>query len=152
MRKIIADCGLKLNQTFEEFDGNTLGETLLTPTKIYVRPVLDAIRKFDIHGICHITGGGFDENIPRILKAGQGFSIDEGTWEILPVFKKLEEWGHVPHREMYNIFNMGIGMIIVADKKDAEGIINTIAGYGEKAQEIGKVTEGANRINIINAN
>ena len=152
VRKIIADCGLKLNQTFEEFDGNTLGETLLTPTKIYVRPVLDAIRKFDIHGICHITGGGFDENIPRILKAGQGFSIDEGTWEILPVFKKLEEWGHVPHREMYNIFNMGIGMIIVADKKDAEGIINTIAGYGEKAQEIGKVTEGANRINIINAN
>ena len=152
VRKIIADCGIKLDQTFQEFNGTTLGQTLLTPTKIYVRPVLDAIRKFDIHGICHITGGGFDENIPRTLKAGQGFSIDEGTWEILPIFTKLEEWGHVPHREMYNIFNMGIGMIIVADKKDAEGIINTIAGYGEKAQIIGKVIEGANRINIINAN
>ncbi len=148
VRKIVADNGLDLNGTYEEFGGKTLGETLLTPTKIYVKPVLDVIHKFDVHGICHITGGGFDENIPRTLKEGQGFSIDEGTWQILPVFKKLEEWGKVPHREMYNIFNMGIGMIIVADKQDADGIISLISTYGEKAQVIGRVIEGENIINM----
>ena len=148
VRKIVADNGLDLNETYEEFGGKTLGETLLTPTKIYVKPVLEVIHKFDVHGICHITGGGFDENIPRTLKEGQGFSIDEGTWQILPVFKKLEEWGKVPHREMYNIFNMGIGMIIVADKQDADGIISLISTYGEKAQVIGRVIEGENIINM----
>ena len=146
VRKIIADKSLNLNDVYSEFQGKTLGEVLLTPTKIYVRPVLDAIRNFDIHGICHITGGGFDENIPRTLKQGQGFSIYEGTWQILPIFAKLEEWGHIPHREMFNIFNMGIGMIIVADKKDSEGIINLISRYGEKAQVVGEVIEGENQI------
>lgn len=148
VRKIVADNGLDLSESYPEFEGKTLGEMLLTPTKIYVKPVLDVIRQYDVHGICHITGGGFDENIPRTLHKGQGFSIDEGTWQILPIFRKLEEWGGVPHREMYNIFNMGIGMIIVADKEDAEGIINLISTYGEKAHVIGRVVEGENIINI----
>ena len=149
VRKIVSDSNLRLDQTFEEFEGRTLGETLLTPTKIYVRPVLDVIRHFEVHGICHITGGGFDENIPRTLKAGQGFAIEEGSWQIPSIFRKLEEWGKVPHREMYNIFNMGIGMIIVADKKDAAGIIDTISQHGEKAQIIGEVIEGQNKINMM---
>ncbi len=149
VRKIVMDNALDLNETFPEFGGKTLGETLLAPTKIYVRPVLEVIRSFDVHGICHITGGGFDENIPRTLKVeeGQGFSIDEETWQLPPIFTMLEKWGNVPHREMYNIFNMGIGMIIVAKESDAEGIINTIANYQEKAQIIGRVIKGQNQIN-----
>ena len=149
VRKIIKDNALDLNHTYEGLLDKTLGEILLTPTKIYVRPVLDVIRHFDVHGICHITGGGFDENIPRTLKKGQGFSIDEGSWQILPIFAKLEEWGKIPHREMYNIFNMGIGMIIVAKSADADGIINIISKYGEKAQVIGQVIEGDNIINLL---
>ena len=149
VRKVVADNALDLNKKYDEFGGRTLGEVLLTPTKIYVKPVLDVLRKVDVHSICHITGGGFDENIPRALKKGQGFSIDEGTWTILPIFKKLEQWGGIPHREMFNIFNMGIGMIIVADAADADNIIGILAEHNQPAQVIGKVIEGENTINTL---
>lgn len=146
VRKIVCDNALDLNQTFDEFGGQTLGEVLLTPTRIYVKPVLDVLRQVDVHSICHITGGGFDENIPRALKSGQAFSIKEGTWTIPPVFGKLEQWGGIPHREMYNIFNMGIGMIIAADAADAEKIIAILSQHGQQAQVIGTVIEGENTI------
>ena len=146
VRKIIADNNLSLNTRFDEFGDKSLGEVLLTPTKIYVRPVLEVIKNTEVHGICHITGGGFDENIPRTLKAGQGFSIEEGTWDILPIFRKLEEWGNIPHREMYNIFNMGIGMIIVADEQQSSQIIKILADNGQPSQVIGRVIEGENEI------
>ncbi len=146
VRKIIADNNLSLNTRFDEFGGESLGEVLLTPTKIYVRPVLEVIKNTEVHGICHITGGGFDENIPRTLKAGQAFSIEEGTWDILPIFRKLEEWGNIPHREMYNIFNMGIGMIIVADEQQSSQIIKILADNGQPSQVIGRVIEGENEI------
>ena len=146
VRKIVSDNALDLNQTFDEFGGQTLGEVLLTPTRIYVKPVLDVLRQVDVHSICHITGGGFDENIPRALKSGQAFSIKEGTWTIPPVFGKLEQWGGIPHREMYNIFNMGIGMIIAADAADAEKIIAILSQHGQQAQVIGTVIEGENTI------
>lgn len=146
VRKIVSDNALDLNQTFDEFGGQTLGEVLLTPTRIYVKPVLDVLRQVDVHSICHITGGGFDENIPRALKPGQAFSIKEGTWTIPPVFGKLEQWGGIPHREMYNIFNMGIGMIIAADAADAEKIIAILSQHGQQAQVIGTVIEGENTI------
>ena len=89
VRKIVADAGLPLDLKVEEFGGRTLGETLLTPTRIYVKQVLDVIRNSDVHGVAHITGGGFDENIPRILHKGQGIEIEEGSWEILPVFRMI---------------------------------------------------------------
>lgn len=146
VRKIVADNHLDLNGQYEELEGKTLGEVLLTPTKIYVKPVLEVIRNFDVHGICHITGGGFDENIPRALKQGQGFSITEGTWQILPIFRFLEKHGGVPHREMFNIFNMGIGMIIIADQTEADNIIATLAKHNQQAQVIGKVIDGENEI------
>jgi phosphoribosylformylglycinamidine cyclo-ligase len=114
---------------------------LLTPTKIYVKQMLQVIRNCDVHGICHITGGGFDENIPRVLREGQGLEIQEGTWEILPVFRMLEKWGNVPHREMFNIFNMGIGMIAVLDASEADKAIEILTACGEKAAVIGKVTD-----------
>ncbi|MCQ2334954.1 MAG: phosphoribosylformylglycinamidine cyclo-ligase [Paludibacteraceae bacterium] len=147
VRKIVADAKLDLFSRYEGLsEEKTLGEVLLTPTRIYVRQVLDVIRNCDVHGVAHITGGGFDENIPRIFKPGQGFSITEGTWEILPIFRKLEEWGGIPHREMFNIFNMGIGMVIAMPEADAQKAIDILAGYGDKAQVIGKVINGNNEI------
>ena len=141
VRKVVSDNNLDFNSTYEELNGAKLGETLLTPTKIYVRQVLEVIRNCDVHGICHITGGGFDENIPRVLSEGQGLEITEGTWEILPVFRLLEKYGNVPHREMFNIFNMGIGMVIVLDESEAAKAIEILTAAGEKASVIGRVTD-----------
>ncbi|MCQ2187664.1 MAG: phosphoribosylformylglycinamidine cyclo-ligase [Bacteroidales bacterium] len=146
VRKIVADAGLEFTDEIPEFGGRRLGDVLLTPTRIYVKQVLDVIRNCDVHGVAHITGGGFDENIPRVLHEGQGLEIFEGSWEILPVFKMLEKWGGVPHREMFNIFNMGIGMVVVLDESEADKAIEILRSHGETATVIGKVTdkEGVN--------
>ena len=146
VRKIVADAGLNFTDEIPEFGGRRLGDVLLTPTRIYVKQVLDVIRNCDVHGVAHITGGGFDENIPRVLHEGQGLEIFEGSWEILPVFRMLEKWGGVPHREMFNIFNMGIGMVVVLDESEADKAIEILRSHGETATVIGKVTdkEGVN--------
>ncbi len=149
VRKIVADSTSALDSTFEGFDGKTLGEVLLTPTKIYVKQVLDVIKNVDVHGISHITGGGFDENIPRILTPEMGIEIEEGSWEILPVFKFLEQKGEVDHREMFNIFNMGIGMVIALDAAEAQKAIEILEKWGEKASVIGKITDKAGAVEII---
>jgi len=141
VRKIVKDAGLDLGKKYEETGDNTLGEMLLTPTRIYVKPVLEVIRNVDVHGVAHITGGGFDENIPRILHEGQGIEVAEGSWEILPVFRLLEKYGKVPHREMFNIFNMGIGMVLAVDEKDAAKAIEILESNGEKASVIGRITD-----------
>ena len=141
VRRIVASNELKLNEKYDETGDKTLGEMLLTPTKIYVKQVLEVIRNCDVHGISHITGGGFDENIPRILQDGQGIEIDEGSWEILPVFRLLERYGKVSHREMFNIFNMGIGMVIALDESEAERAIGILTAAGERASVIGRVTD-----------
>lgn len=148
VRKIVSDNALAWDAKIPEFGGKTLGETLLTPTRIYVKQVLDVIRRCDVHGISHITGGGFDENIPRVLHDSQGLEIKEGTWEILPVFRMLEKWGRIPHREMFNIFNMGIGMVVVLDASEAQKAIDILASHGEKASVIGRVT-GTPGVQII---
>ncbi|MDE6444453.1 MAG: phosphoribosylformylglycinamidine cyclo-ligase [Muribaculaceae bacterium] len=143
VRKIVADNNLDLNSPLEETGDLTLGEMLLTPTKIYCKQVHQVLKEVDVHGIAHITGGGFDENIPRILKDGQGVEIEEGSWEILPVFRILEKYGKVPHREMFNIYNMGIGMVLAVDEKDAAKVVDILNGTGEKASVIGRVVEGS---------
>ena len=143
VRKIVADAGLKYTDEIPEFGGRKLGEVLLTPTKIYVKQMLKVIRSCDVHGICHITGGGFDENIPRVLQKGQGLEIREGSWKIPPVFKMLEKWGGAPHREMFNIFNMGIGMIVVLPAAEAPKAIEILENHGEKATVIGRVIDGS---------
>ncbi len=143
VRKVLADCGLDLQREYPELPGAKLGERLLTPTRIYVKQVFEVIRRCDVHGISHITGGGFDENIPRILHEGQGIEIEEGSWEILPVFRALEKWGGIPHREMFNIFNMGIGMVIALDASEADAAIAILRGQGERASVIGRVTDTA---------
>ncbi len=140
VRKIIADAELSLFEKRPELGDRVLGEVLLTPTNIYVKEVLEVIRNCDVHGVAHITGGGFDENIPRILQPGQGIEVQEGSWEILPVFKALEKWGKIPHREMFNIFNMGIGMVLALDASEADAAIAILAKAGRKATVIGRVT------------
>ena len=130
-----------LNRNCEELGGN-LGEILLTPTKIYVKPVLKVLQSIDVHAICHITGGGFDENIPRVLKENQGVEIKESSWEKPPIFNFLEKWGNIPHREMFNIFNMGIGMILVVKPQDAPTTMEILKNCGENAFEIGKIIKG----------
>ena len=141
VRKIVSDGRHFYSDRVPEFGGRKLGEVLLTPTKIYVKQVMDVFRHCDVHGVAHITGGGFDENIPRVLQEGQGLEIREGTWEIPVVFKMLEKWGGVPHREMFNIFNMGIGMVLVLDPSEAQQAVDILASHDEKAFIIGEVTK-----------
>ena len=149
VRKVVSDANLDLHAVLLELDAERkLGEVLLTPTRIYVKQVLDVIRNCDVHGVAHITGGGFDENIPRILKEGQGIEVKEGSWEILPVFRMLEKYGKIAHREMFNIFNMGIGMVLAVDAAEADKAIEILKSHGERASVIGRVTntEGVNII------
>ncbi|MDR0438094.1 MAG: phosphoribosylformylglycinamidine cyclo-ligase [Bacteroidales bacterium] len=142
VRKIVKDANLNLDERYLEFSGKTLGEVLLTPTKIYIKSVLEVVANCDVHGISHITGGGFDENIPRILKDGQGVEINAGSWDILPIFTFLEKHGNINHREMFNIFNMGIGMVIALSETEAEKAIEILKLHGETATIIGRIIEG----------
>ncbi len=142
VRKIVADADLDLAARYPETGDKTLGETLLTPTAIYVRPVLAMMKAADVHGVAHITGGGFDENIPRILGEGLGAEIEEGSWEILPVFRLLERCGGIPHREMFNIFNMGIGMVVALSETDVPKALESLQASGLKPSVIGKVVKG----------
>lgn len=142
VRKIVRDAHLELDRSYEETGEKKLGEVLLTPTAIYVKPVLSLMQDIDVHGVAHITGGGFDENIPRILGSGLGVEIREGSWKILPVFRLLEKYGNIPHREMFNVFNMGIGMVVAVSRDDAAKAISKLKEEGVEAVEIGKVVKG----------
>lgn len=142
VRKIIEDASLDLTKIYAELDEEkTLGEVLLTPTNIYVQEVLEVIHSLPVHGVAHITGGGFDENIPRILKEGQGISIKEGTWPILKIFSFLEKYGKIDHREMFNIYNMGIGMILALDQEDVKKAQDILSKANRKSYVIGKVND-----------
>ncbi len=140
VRKVVSDNNLDLHKPLAPYTDLNLGEYLLTPTKIYVRQVLEVIEKLDVHAVAHITGGGFDENIPRVLKEDQGILVNEGSWPILPVFDFLEKYGKIEHREMFNIFNMGIGMVVVLKEEDAASAIEILKQQGENAYVIGKIT------------
>ncbi len=143
VRKIVADAGLDLNAKYEETGDKTLGEMLLTPTAIYVKPVLELMKQVDVHGVAHITGGGFDENIPRILGEGLGVEIEDGSWTILPVFELLRKYGNLPRREMFNIFNMGIGMVVAGNAAEADKAVASLRESGINASVIGKVVKGS---------
>jgi len=147
VRKIINDNNIDLHSYSDELNG-VVGEVFLTPTRIYCKQVLDVIKNVDVHGVAHITGGGFDENIPRILTPEMGLDIKEGSWPILPVFKFLEKYGKVDHREMFNIYNMGIGMVIAVNDCDAQKVIDILAKHGDKAYVIGKITDNAGKVEI----
>lgn len=141
VRKLIfKDNDLDLNKNYEGLT-KTLGETLLTPTRIYVRPVGEVLKNVDVHGVAHITGGGFYENMPRCLKDGLGIEIQKGTWGIPEIFPFLQKLGNVAEKEMYNVFNMGIGMILLVDEADVEKTMAILKENGEDARIIGKVTD-----------
>lgn len=132
----------------EELGGKTLGEILLTPTKIYVKPMLALFKEIQPHGVMHITGGGFYENIPRGLPEGFSAKISKDSLEVPAVFKMLMEKGGIPERDMFNTYNMGTGMTVVVDEKDADRAIEIINGAGEKAKAIGRIVKGGEGVII----
>ena len=126
--------------------GKTLGEELLAPTRIYVKPILKLIDKIDVKGICHITGGGFYENIPRILQENMHAKINTGSWEIPPIFKLIQQEGNITDEEMFGTFNMGVGMMVVVRENDAEQAIQILKEAGEDAKIIGEIVEGSKQV------
>lgn len=122
--------------------GLPLGEELLKPTKIYVRPLLGAIEKFDIHAVSHITGGGFIENIPRMLPEGLSAKINKGAWEIPAIFPLMQDKAGLSERDMYNTFNMGIGLVLAVSAGEAKEIVDYLNSVGEKAYIIGEIVSG----------
>ena len=142
VRKIVFDHkGFSIGQDIPEF-GKTLGEELLTPTRLYPKAVLPLIKEDLIKGMVHITGGGFYENIPRVLPTGVTAEIDCDTWPRLPVFEKLQEWGNVDWHEMYRTFNMGIGMILIVDAADVDRVKANLESRNEAVYEIGHIVKG----------
>ncbi len=141
VRKVFDINKENLNKYYGEL-GSTLGEALLTPTKIYVKTVLELIKNVDVKGLSHITGGGFIENIPRMMPDGCKINIEEGSWEIHPVFTLMEKLGNIERMSMYNTFNMGIGMVAAIKKEDAQKALKVLSDIGEKAYVIGNVTKG----------
>jgi phosphoribosylformylglycinamidine cyclo-ligase len=137
----------KLQQYIESI-GKTLGEELLTPTKIYVKIVMEIISNFNIKGIAHITGGGFVENIPRILPNGLGVKIFEGTWPVHPIFTLLRDMGDLNMESMYNTFNMGIGMVLVVSEEKSKDVVEKINESGEQGYIIGEILTGHTGVTI----
>lgn len=142
VRKVLLEKGgYTLDSNIDQL-GSTLGEELLRPTKIYVKPILNVLKNFEINGMAHITGGGFIENIPRMLPEGIGAEIDYGSWPIQPIFDLLEEIGELKREEMFNIFNMGIGMVMAIQEENLHDIINLLEEAGEKVFIIGRTIAG----------
>ncbi|MFR6069342.1 MAG: phosphoribosylformylglycinamidine cyclo-ligase, partial [Clostridium perfringens] len=132
----------------EDFNGKAIWEELLTPTKIYVKPVLSLLEKFNIKGMAHVTGGGFYENLPRMLsKEGLSIVINKNSYEIPEIFKKLMELG-VKEEEMYNTFNMGIGFVLCVEEDEVEEVLKELSKQGEKAFEIGYINAGGEGVCI----
>lgn len=141
VRKVfLQDAKMSLNDHVEEL-GCTLGEELLRPTRIYVKSILAALDKFSIKGIAHITGGGFIENIPRMLPDGLGAELTEESWSVPAVFNLMQKVGNLDRLDMYNIFNMGTGMVLAVSESEASDVVNFFNEIGEKAYRIGVVTD-----------
>lgn len=132
----------------EELGGKSVGETLLTPTKIYVKPVLALLEQVKVKGISHITGGGFYENIPRSIPDGLGAVIDRKAVKVLPIFELIAKKGGISERDMFNTFNMGVGMSIVVAPEDAEKALEILKANGEDAYIIGKIEKSEDKITI----
>ena len=137
-----------LDTKYDEL-GATLGEVLLTPTKIYVKPLLKLIDEVGIKTVSHITGGGFIENVPRMLQEGQRAVIKKGTWDVLPIFDVMKQKADLAERDLYNTFNMGIGMIVAVSPDKADEAIRCINASGEKAYILGELISGEKGVDIV---
>ena len=146
VRKVFDVEHTDLKAPVAELGGKGLGETLLTPTKIYVKPVLALFEKVTVKGISHITGGGFFENIPRSIPDGLGAKIKMDDVRVLPIFDLIEKTGNISRREMFNTFNMGVGMTVVVSKEDAEKALSILRENGEDAYILGEIVESQDKV------
>ncbi|MCQ2512557.1 MAG: phosphoribosylformylglycinamidine cyclo-ligase [Lachnospiraceae bacterium] len=148
VRKVFDVENRDMNAPVEALGGKSLGETLLTPTKIYVKPVLKLLENVTVKGISHITGGGFYENIPRSIPEGYGAAIERQAVKILPIFDMLSMEGGIDERDMFNTFNMGVGMSIVVDKDDADKAVELLNAEGEAAYIMGEIIQSDEKVVI----
>lgn len=147
VRKLLNPNKDKMSEYVESL-GTTLGEELLRPTQLYVKTILDVKEKFEIKGISHITGGGFIENIPRMIPEGLRVRIEKGTWPVLPIFQLLKKLGELKERDIYNTFNMGIGMVLAVESGIAEQVVKYLNSEKEQAYAIGEVIKGDAGVDI----
>ena len=146
VRKVLDVENIDLKAPVAELGGKSIGETLLTPTKIYVKPVLALMEKVTVKGISHITGGGFYENIPRSIPDGFGAKIDKSAVRVLPIFDLIAKRGNISERDMFNTFNMGVGMSIVVAKENAEEALEILRANGEDPYLIGEIIASDSKI------
>ena len=149
VRRIVLEHKQLPLDTYIEALGRTIGEEVLEPTKLYVKPILPLLEENLVKGMAHITGGSFYDNIPRILPKGLGVMINSDAWPVLPIFRLLQEWGHVESKEMYHTFNMGIGMVLVVKPELVEHVVEVLETEHEKVYSIGIVTEGDGEVSIV---
>ena len=142
VRKVLDVENCDLKAPVAELGGASLGETLLTPTRIYVKTILALMESVSIKSVSHITGGGFYENIPRSLPKGMTAKIKEADVPVLPIFKLIEEKGNIPRREMFNTFNMGVGMTVVVGREEADKAMAALEAVGEKPVRLGEIVAG----------
>ena len=149
VRKVFDVENCDLTSPVKDLGGKPLGEALLTPTKIYVKPILALFEAVRVRAISHITGGGFYENIPRSIPDGYGAEIVKSDIRVLPIFDLLAKTGNIPERDMFNTFNMGVGMSVVVAKEDADKALEILKANGEDAYIIGKIVKSDTKVTII---
>lgn len=149
VRKVLDVENSDIKTPLAELNGKSIGETLLTPTKIYVKPVLALLEQVKVKGISHITGGGFYENIPRSIPDGLGAKINKSSIKILPIFDLIAKRGNISEHDMFNTFNMGVGMSIVVAPEDKDKALEILKAQGEDAYVIGEIIESDEKITII---
>ena len=149
VRKVFDVEKCDLRAPVEELGGKSLGETLLTPTKIYVKPMLKLFEQVKVKGVSHITGGGFYENMPRSIPDGLGVRIKKSDVKVLPIFKLIQKVGGIDERDMFNTFNMGVGMSVVVAKEDAELALKILRDNGEDAYLVGEIIASENKVELI---
>ena len=148
VRKVFDVENADIKTPVAELGGKSVGETLLTPTKIYVKPMVALFEEVTVKAVSHITGGGFYENIPRSIPDGFGAKIDKASLRILPIFDLIAKTGNIPERDMFNTFNMGVGMSIVVAKEDAEKALEVLKANGEDAYVIGEIIKSEDKVVI----
>ena len=149
VRKVLDVENSDIKTPLERLGGKSIGETLLTPTRIYVKPVLALLEQVKVKGISHITGGGFYENIPRSIPDGLGAKISKADIKVLPIFELIAKTGNISERDMFNTFNMGVGMSVVVAKEDADKAVEIFKANGEDAYIIGEIIKSDDKVVLV---
>ena len=147
-RVLLEEQGMGLDDPFPGTDG-TVADVLLEPTRIYVRPVLRALREFEVGAVCHVTGGGLTDNLPRVLRPGASARVDLGSWPVPPIFEVLAEAGEIPQEQMLRTFNNGVGMVLAVDPHQAEELCDLMGAMGAPGQVIGEIVRGGETSEVV---